>query len=100
MFLRNEFRIISIVIFSAISAACGSHRPATSPEDAIAARKQNQQGLVAFQARNLERARILFEKAAEIDPNEAEYPNNVGMVYLQSTDPQAALEQFNQAIEL
>lgn len=55
-----------------------------------AARELNIQGLELFSKRNFQMAIALFSKAYKKNPNEAEYPNNIGTCYL-------SLNQFNDA---
>lgn len=84
------------VVLLATGVTCSRTDPAQLAE----ARAANREGVQRLQASQVLQAIERFEQARKLDPDNAEYPNNLGMAYLQLGQAARAAELFRAAREL
>jgi Flp pilus assembly protein TadD len=60
----------------------------------------NQSGESFFQVGELEKAKVEFIKALDVDPNDCRAVNNMGVVYWAGKDIRNALDKFTKAYEI
>jgi hypothetical protein len=75
----------------------GGELPLTMAQDAA---ELNQDGIALMKKGKYKDAREVFIKAADLDPGNAEYPNNAGFAYYKEGELDYSIEWFDKAIEI
>ena len=75
----------------------GRESPLTMAQGAA---KLNEDGILLMKKGKYSAAREAFIKAADLDPGNAEYPNNVGFAYYKEGELDFSIEWFEKAIEI
>lgn len=75
----------------------GREIPLTMAQNAA---QLNEDGMVLMRERKYKDAREVFIKAADLDPSNAEYPNNAGFAYYKEGEIDFSIEWFGKAIQI
>ncbi len=90
--------IISIIFFAMLALSCSKGE--VTPEMKTKAEAFNQEGLELFSKGSFEDALSKFKDASKANPQNPEYPNNMGNCYLQTNKLKEAKVLFEQAISM
>lgn len=94
--MKNILIVVTILISLVTIQTC-ARKTEVDPAMKTKAANINQEGLDLYAKGNYKEAMEKFREAAQINPNEAEYPNNIGNCHLQQKQLNEALEQFEKA---
>ncbi|HBH00671.1 MAG TPA: hypothetical protein DDZ42_01940 [Candidatus Rokubacteria bacterium] len=98
----NVSRRLGFLLFAAAIAAGGCTSAKGEPPEVrkLQARAAFERGLVAFRDKQASLALSAFREAIDIDPSAADYPNALGLLYLELRRPDLALAEFAKATAL
>ena len=98
----NVSRKLGFLLLAAAIAAGGCTSAKSEPPEVrkLHARAAFERGLVAFRDKQASQALSAFREAMDIDPVAADYPNALGLLYLELRRPDLALAEFVKATRL